>query len=212
MSALNQLPLVLEAILLTADKPLSIERLENYFAPEEGISRAVIREGLAQLKLKCAARSFDLTETGAGYRLQTRGDFQRWVARHYEEKPAKYSKALLETLALIAWRQPITRGEIEEVRGVSTNANVIKTLLEREWIRVLGHKEVPGRPEMLGTTRLFLDYFNLKSLDELPSLAEIKSLDQVSLQLDLLKSLPPGSEAQPDPATTVAAELEQHAP
>ena len=190
MSALNQLPLILEAILLTADKPLSLDRLEKYFAPEEGISRAIIREGLGQLKLKCEGRSFDLTETGAGYRLQTRADFQQWVTRHYEEKPPKYSKALLETLALIAWRQPITRGEIEEVRGVSTNANVIKTLLEREWIRVLGHKEVPGRPEMLGTTRLFLDYFNLKSLDDLPSLAEIKELDMTNLQLDLLQDLP----------------------
>ena len=190
MSALNQLPLVLEAILLTADKPLSLDRLEKYFAPEEGVSRAIIREGLGQLKLKCEDRSFDLTETGAGYRLQTRADFQQWVTRHYEEKPPKYSKALLETLALIAWRQPITRGEIEEVRGVSTNANVIKTLLEREWVRVLGHKEVPGRPEMLGTTRLFLDYFNLKSLDDLPSLAEIKELDMTNLQLDLLQDLP----------------------
>lgn len=191
MSALNQLPLVLEAILLTADKPLSLERLEKYFAPEEGVSRAVIREGLGQLKLKCEGHSFDLTETGAGYRLQTRGNFQQWVARHYEEKPPKYSKALLETLALIAWRQPITRGEIEEVRGVSTNANVVRTLLEREWIRVLGHKEVPGRPEMLGTTRLFLDYFNLKSLDDLPGLAEIKELDMTNLQLDLLQEAPP---------------------
>ena len=190
MSALNQLPLVLEAILLTADKPLSLDRLEKYFAPEEGVSRAVIREGLGQLRLKCKDHSFELTETGAGYRLQTRADFQQWVARHYEEKPPKYSKALLETLALIAWRQPITRGEIEEVRGVSTNAHVIKTLLEREWIRVLGHKEVPGRPEMLGTTRLFLDYFNLRSLDDLPSLAEIKALDMTSLQLDLLQDLP----------------------
>ncbi|MGB1008318.1 MAG: SMC-Scp complex subunit ScpB [Thiolinea sp.] len=190
MSALNQLPLILEAILLTADKPLSPERLEKYFAPEEGVSRAVIREGLGQLKLKCEDRSFELIETGAGYRLQTRQDFQLWVARHYEEKPPKYSRAFLETLALIAWRQPITRGEIEEVRGVGVNTNVIKTLLERDWIRVLGHKEVPGRPEMLGTTRQFLDYFNLKSLDDLPGIAEIKELDMESLQLDLLNDAP----------------------
>lgn len=186
MSTLNQLPLVLEAILLTADKPLSLERLEKYFSPDEGVSKAAIREGLGQLKLKCEGRSFDLTETGTGYRLQTRTGFQAWVMRHHEEKPPKYSRAFLETLALIAWRQPITRGEIEDVRGVGINSNVIKTLLEREWIRVLGHKEVPGRPEMLGTTRQFLDYFNLKSLDDLPSLAEIKELDMASLQLDLL--------------------------
>lgn len=185
-SATGHLSLILEAILLTAEKSLSLDQLEKFFAPEEAVTRAAIREALSRLAESCAQRSFALTETAAGYRLQTRADYQQWVVRHHEEKPAKYSKAFLETLALIAWRQPITRGEIEEIRGVSINTNVIKTLLEREWIRVLGHKEVPGRPEMLGTTRQFLDYFNLKSLDELPSLSEIKSLDIGDLQLDLL--------------------------
>jgi segregation and condensation protein B len=132
-----------------------------------------------------------LTETASGYRLQTRQDFRPWVAKHQEEKAPKYSRAFLETLALIAWRQPVTRAEIEDIRGVGINSNVIKTLLEREWIRVLGHKEVPGRPEMLGTTRQFLDYFNLKSLDELPGLTAIRDLDVENLPLELLQQASP---------------------
>lgn len=164
------LELTLQAILLTADKPLAIEQLEGYFQPEERVSRTMIRAALHTLQQACVGQSFELQETASGFRLQTRAAFQQWVQRHHEEKPAKYSRAFLETLALIAWRQPITRAEIEEVRGVAVNANVIKTLLERDWVRVVGHKEVPGRPEMLGTTRQFLDYFNLKSLDGLPSL------------------------------------------
>lgn len=188
---LNKLPVILEAILLTADKPLSVERLEKYFDPEEGVSRQMIREALEVVAGQCDARSFELTEVATGYRLQTRQDFQPWVAKHHEEKPAKYSRAFLETLALIAWRQPITRAEIEDIRGVGINSNVIKTLLEREWIRVLGHKEVPGRPEMLGTTRQFLDYFNLKSLDELPSLTAMRDLDVKNLPLELLEQVSP---------------------
>jgi len=180
------LPWVLEAILLTADKPLSLEQLEGFFTPEERVSRTSIRQALGVLATQCAGRSFELQETASGFRLQTRVAFSPWVLKHHEEKPPKYSRAFLETLALIAWRQPITRAEIEEIRGVATNPNMIKTLLEREWIRVIGHKEVPGRPEMLGTTRQFLDYFNLQSMDELPSLAEIKTLDLKSMQLDLL--------------------------
>ncbi len=186
---LDRLPLILEAILLTAEKPLSVERLEKYFAAEEGVSRQMIREALQDVAVQCAEHSFELTETASGYRLQTRVDFQPWVVKHHEEKPPKYSRAFLETLALIAWRQPITRAEIEDIRGVGINSNVIKTLLEREWIRVLGHKEVPGRPEMLGTTRRFLDYFNLKSLDELPGLTEIRDLDPANLEL--LKEIDP---------------------
>lgn len=181
-----QLETILQAILLTADQPLSLEQLENYFLPEEGISRGAIRSGLHTLQTTSAGQSFELKETASGFRLQTRAEFQPWVQRHDDDRPQKYSRAFLETLALIAWRQPITRAEIEEVRGVAVNTNVIKTLLERDWVRVIGHKEVPGRPEMLGTTRHFLDYFNLKSLDELPSLAEMKTLDVDKLQLELL--------------------------
>lgn len=178
---LDQLPLILEAILLTANKPLLLEQLEGFFAPEDAIARAQIREALISLAQSCAGRSFELKETASGYRLQTRATYSGWVLKHHAEKPAKYSRTLLETLALIAWRQPITRAEIEEVRGVAVNGAVTKTLLEREWIRVVGHKEVPGRPEMLGTTRQFLDYFQLKSLDDLPSLTEIRDLDLTNL-------------------------------
>ena len=198
VDAMDKLPLVLEALLLTADKSLSVEQLEKYFTVEEMISRTQIRQALMELAEQCAGRSFELVETAAGFRLQTRSDFQPWVTRHHEEKPARYSRAFLETLALIAWRQPITRAEIEEIRGVGINSNVIKTLLEREWIRVIGHKELPGRPEMLGTTRQFLDYFQLKSLDELPSLAEIHELDLDAIQLNLLQR-DESSEAVPPP-------------
>lgn len=181
-----ELKTILQAILLTADKPLSVDQLESYFAPEEKITRSAIREALNALQSACEGQSFEVRETASGFRLQTRKEFQQWVQRHSEEKPQKYSRAFLETLALIAWRQPITRAEIEEIRGVAVNANIIKTLQERDWVRVIGHKEVPGRPEMLGTTRQFLDYFNLRSLDDLPSLAEMKELDVDKIQLELL--------------------------
>ncbi|MFN3785594.1 MAG: SMC-Scp complex subunit ScpB [Thiothrix sp.] len=180
------LEMILQAILLTADKPLSLEQLEGYFQKDEGISRPVLRAALQTLAQQCEGQSFELRETVSGFRLQTREAFQPWVQRHYPDRPAKYSRAFLETLALIAWRQPITRAEIEAIRGVAVNANIIKTLIERDWVRVLGHKEVPGRPELLGTTRTFLDYFNLKSLDDLPNLADMRDRDIDSLQLDLV--------------------------
>lgn len=175
------LTLILQAILLTAEKPLSLDQLLNFFVQEEQVSRQDIRQALDELAQQCLGQSFELIEIASGYRLQTREGFKTWVLRHYEEKPSKYSRAFLETLAIIAWRQPITRAEIEQIRGVAVNTQVIKTLLEREWIRVIGHKEVPGRPEMLGTTRQFLDYFKLQSLDQLPDLAEIKELDVTHL-------------------------------
>lgn len=177
----DALALILEAILLSSDKPLSLEQLETFFSPEEQVTRADVRQGLTALRTLCSGRSFELKETASGFRLQTRTQYQQWVQRHSEERPAKYSRALLETLALIAWRQPITRAEIEEVRGVAVNPTILKTLQERNWIKILGHKEVPGRPALWGTTRQFLDYFNLRSLDELPSLEELSTakLDEV---------------------------------
>ncbi|MFZ1233022.1 MAG: SMC-Scp complex subunit ScpB [Thiofilum sp.] len=177
----DALALILEAILLSSDKPLSLEQLETFFSPEEQVTRADLRQSLTELRTLCSGRSFELKETASGFRLQTRAQYQQWVQRHFEERPAKYSRALLETLALIAWRQPITRAEIEEVRGVAVNPTILKTLQERNWIRMLGHKEVPGRPVLWGTTRQFLDYFNLRSLDELPSLEELSTakLDEV---------------------------------
>ena len=129
-------------------------------------------------------RGLELKEVASGFRIQVREDTNPWVARLWEERPQRYSRALLETLALIAYRQPITRGDIEEVRGVSVRTNIIRTLQEREWIRVVGHRDVPGKPALFGTTKAFLDYFNLSSLDDLPSLAEIKDMETIEPELD----------------------------
>jgi segregation and condensation protein B len=172
----EQLALILEAILLTADKALSLEQLSGFFNDEAAVDKAALKLALKMLAEQTKSRSFELVETANGYRLQTKQLYSQWVMKHQEERSPKYSRVFLETLALIAWRQPITRAEIEEIRGVAVNANVLKALVEREWIRVLGHKEVPGRPELLGTTKQFLDYFNLKSLEDLPQLEELKEL------------------------------------
>jgi segregation and condensation protein B len=177
---------IIEAILLSAEKPLKVNQIEILFAGDnDAPTRDEIRKVLAELQEDYKTRGFDLIQVASGYRIQVKQDYSQWVGRLWEEKPARYSRALLETIALIAYRQPITRGEIEEVRGVSVSSNIIKTLMEREWIKVLGHKDVPGKPALYGTSKEFLDYFNLKSLDELPTLAEIKDLDQIHQELDL---------------------------
>ncbi len=176
---------ILEAIIISADKPLSIEKLLTFFATEDLVNRNDIKLALSNLQQFYQGRGVQLIETASGYRFQTHQDYKHWVTRHWDEKPAKYSRALLETLALIVYRQPITRAEIEDIRGVAVSSNIIKTLQEREWIRIVGHKEVPGRPSLLGTTRQFLDYFNLKSLDEMPSLSEIQDIDKLYPELDL---------------------------
>jgi segregation and condensation protein B len=182
---------VLEAILLAASRPLSLDQLLALFADEERPDRGDLRRALEALAGEYAGRGIQLAEVGSGYRIQIRQEMQPWVSRLWEEKPARYSRALLETLALIAYRQPITRGDIEDVRGVTVSTSIMKTLLEREWIRVVGHREVPGRPAMYGTTKQFLDYFNLKNLDELPTLAELRDLGSFNpeLQLDLPDSV-----------------------
>jgi len=179
----NELICVLEAILISAEKPMSIERMMNYFEPEQKANRTDIRAALETLQERCAGRGFELVEVGSGFRYQTRIEYKDWVSKHWDEKPPKYSRALLEILALIMYRQPTTRAEIEEIRGVAVSSNIIKTLIEREWIRVVGHKEVPGRPEMFGTTNQLLDYFNLSSLDELPVLSELKNIDEIYPEL-----------------------------
>jgi segregation and condensation protein B len=179
----NELICVLEAILISAEKPMPIERMMNYFAPEDKSSRANIRTALETLQERCEGRGFELVEVGSGFRYQTRIEYKDWVSKHWDEKPPRYSRALLEILALIMYRQPTTRAEIEEIRGVAVSSNIIKTLIEREWIRVVGHKEVPGRPEMFGTTSQLLDYFNLNSLDELPVLSELKNIDEIYPEL-----------------------------
>ncbi|MEE9326686.1 MAG: SMC-Scp complex subunit ScpB [Cocleimonas sp.] len=181
----NKLQNILEAILISATKSLSIEKLLGFFQPEDLVNRQDVKQSLIDLATRFDTRSVELVETASGFRFQTREEYKQWVTQHWDEKPAKYSRALLETLALIVYRQPITRAEIEDIRGVAVSSHIVKTLQERDWIRVVGHKEVPGRPSLLGTTRQFLDYFNLKSLDEMPSLSEIQDIDKLYPVLDL---------------------------
>ena len=194
----DQLKMILEAILLAAGRPLNLDQLLAMFDEQAQPERKALREALAALQEDYAPRGIALVEVGGGYRIQVREGMQTWVARLWEEKPARYSRALLETLALIAYRQPITRGEIEEVRGVSVSTSIMKTLQEREWVHVVGHRDVPGRPAMYGTTRQFLNYFGLKGLDGLPSLAELRDLNAIGQELELdLSDIP---EAQLAPA------------
>lgn len=172
---------ILEAGLLVAGRTLSLAQLEALFQHEEDTEkpdRKRIRAALDSLKEDYEGRGIELVEVASGFRLQSHESVADWVANLFQEKTPRYSRALLETLVLIAYRQPITRAEIEEVRGVAVSSNIIKTLQERQWVKVLGHKDVPGKPALLGTTKDFLDYFNLKKLDDLPELAEIKDLDQ----------------------------------
>lgn len=175
---------IIEAALLAAGQPLNIERLQALFETDPP-GRDEIRAALEELRAECAQRSMELKEVSSGFRLQVRQEFAPWVSRLWEDRPTRYSRALMETLALIAYRQPITRAEIEEIRGVSVSSQIMKTLQEREWIRVVGYRDLPGKPAMYGTTRQFTDHFNLKSLDELPTLAEIRDLDAINVELDL---------------------------
>ena len=179
---------IVEAALMTATEPLPILRLDTMFEPDpDRPSRDEIRAALESLAEGCKGRAVELKQVASGWRFQVRAEYSEWVNRLFEEKPQRYSRALLETLAIIAYRQPITRGEIENIRGVSVSTGIVKTLQEREWVRVVGHRDVPGRPELLATTRQFLDYFNLKSLTDLPSLAEIKDFERINP--DLFESL-----------------------
>ena len=183
---IKKLKTILEAVLLAAERSLTVIQLEALFElDEERPTRDEIRQALHEMADDYESRGFELKQVASGFRLQVRQEYATWVGRLWEEKPARYTRALLETMALIAYRQPITRGEIEEVRGVSVSSNIIKTLLERDWIKVLGHKDVPGKPTLYGTTKEFLDYFNLQKLDELPTLAEIKDLDSIHPELEL---------------------------
>jgi len=175
MLEVTRIKQIVEAALLCADEPLTLELLERLFAAEE-TDKATLKVVVESLAEDCAGRGIELKRVASGYRYQVRQDLATWMTRLWEDRPPRYSRALLETLALIAYKQPVTRGDIEQVRGVTVNSNMVRTLLERDWIRVVGYREVPGRPAMYATTKAFLDYFNLKSLDELPSLPEIKAL------------------------------------
>ena len=180
---------VIEAALLAAGRPLAEDELVGLFDERDGSSVQEVRSAIVTLRADYETRGVELVEVANGYRIQIRSAVAPPVSRLWQERPAKYSRALLETLALVAYRQPITRGEIEQIRGVAVNPNIIKTLLERSWIRVLGHRDVPGKPELLGTTREFLDYFGLKRLDDLPTLGQLKELEDLRVQLSL-----PGAE------------------
>jgi len=181
---IEQLKPIIEAALLAASQPLSLAQLGELFVEEDEVDRAQIAMALEQLAEDCQGRGVELKEVASGFRYQIRQDVHPWVSRMWTEKPSRYSRALLETLALIAYRQPITRPEIEQIRGVVVSSNIVKTLEEREWVRVVGHRDVPGKPALYGTTRAFLDYFNLKSLDELPPLSDIRDMEDPQMRLD----------------------------
>ncbi|MBN8213027.1 MAG: SMC-Scp complex subunit ScpB [Xanthomonadales bacterium] len=177
---------IVEAALLAANQPLTIVQMRGLFTLDEPAPEGSIEQALTDLRAACEGRGIELAETASGYRFQVQADVHAWVARLWTERQTKYTRATLETLAIIAYRQPITRGEIEQVRGVAVSSNIIKALEEREWIRVIGHRDVPGRPELLGTTRGFLDYFGLKSLDQLPPLSELKDFGELDPQLSFV--------------------------
>jgi len=209
---MNDQPLsgVLEAVLLAAGRPVSVEQFRELFEESQRPTTEEVEAALSELASACADRAYELREVASGWRLEVRARYAEVVSRLWQERPSRYSRALLETLALIAYRQPITRGEIEDIRGVTVSTSIMRTLQERNWIRVVGHREVPGRPELLGTTREFLDYFGLRSLDDLPTLAELRDLDDIKMQLEF-----PGAEnasaALPAPRTEVADGSEDEA-
>ncbi|QYZ67602.1 MAG: hypothetical protein OI74_11815 [Gammaproteobacteria bacterium (ex Lamellibrachia satsuma)] len=203
MSSNETLKQIIEAALLAAGRPLSLDQLQALFEKEDEPEKKCLREILVELTEDYLGRGIEIREVGNGYRIQVRSEFSPWVSKLWDERPPKYSRALLETLALIAYRQPITRGEIEDIRGVSVSTNIVKTLTEREWVRVVGHRDVPGKPALYATTKEFLDYFNLKGLSELPTLAEIRDLDSINRELELkdpdkLDEEPTESEQTPD--------------
>ncbi len=181
----QQLKNIVEAALLAAGEPLNVERLLTLFEEEQQPEKSAIRAAIESLQADCEGRGVELRELASGYRYQAKSEVSRWVSRLWEERAPRYSRALLETLALVAYRQPITRAEIEDIRGVAVSSSIMKTLLERGWVRIIGHRDVPGRPALYATTKEFLDYFNLKSLDELPTLNELKDIDKINAELDL---------------------------
>ena len=171
---------IIEAALMAAGEPLSVQQLAQLFDELDRPSRDELYKALGEVSARCEGRGYELKQVASGYRFQVRQSLSLWVGRLWQERPQRYSRALLETLSLIAYRQPVTRGEIEEVRGVAVSSNIIKTLQERDWVRIIGHRDVPGRPAMYATTRQFLDYFNLKCLGDLPPLAGIRGFDDSS--------------------------------
>jgi len=175
---------IVEGALLAAGRPLNMEELLALFPDDDSPDRAEVRKAIEALQKEFEGRGIELKEVASGYRVQVRKELANYIGRLWEDRPTRYSRALLETLALVAYRQPITRGEIEEVRGVTVSTHIIRTLQERNWIRIVGHRDVPGHPEMFGTTKEFLDYFSMKSLDELPTLAQLRDIESINAELD----------------------------
>lgn len=180
----EQLKNITEAALMVSERPVSLNRLLALFEKElDRPEKADVRAAIDQITEDYTGRGIEVKEVASGFRIQVNGDYSEWINLLFEDRPPRYSRALLETLAIIAYRQPVTRAEIEEIRGVSVSSNIIRTLQERSWIRVVGQRDIPGRPELLATSKEFLDYFNLKKLSELPALAEIKDFDQINPDL-----------------------------
>ncbi len=210
-----QINRIVEAALLASSQPLSLAQLAELFTLDMPPPEGSLRRALLQLQAECAERGVELVEVASGWRYQVKREVHTWVSRLWSERQTRYTRATLETLAIIAYRQPITRGEIEQIRGVATNSNIIKALEEREWIRSVGHRDVPGRPELLGTTKTFLDYFGLKKLEDLPPLSELKDFATLEPQLDLEAVPLPATAATPEPApadngTGATSQPEEH--
>lgn len=202
---------IIEAAVLAAEGPLDLDAMQLLFDEHDRPEKSNLKEALAALAEDYSDRGIELREVASGYRFQVRRELGPWVSRLWQEKPPRYSRAILETLALIAYRQPITRGEIEEIRGVAVSTQIMRTLLERGWVRIVGHRDVVGRPAMYATTRQFLDYFDMKSLDELPTLAEIRDLDKINEELALDDAEFAGEQTateQPDESTVADAQDE----
>jgi len=189
----KQIKYVIESAMLAAGRPLSLDNLQLLFGDEEPPARQDLRAAIMELQADYAERGIEVIEVGSGFRIQIKASMTHQLDKLWEERPPRYSRALLETLAIIVYRQPVTRGEIEDIRGVVVSTNIVRTLLERNWVKVVGHRDVPGKPAMFGTTKEFLDYFGLKKLDDLPPLSELKDFDKLNIQLDL-----PGGDGLPE--------------
>ena len=193
MNDLEKIRQIIEGLLLASGKPLTLDKIAELFTKDELPEREVLKTALDEIGKSCEGRGFELKKVASGYRFQVRQELSDWIGRLWEEKPQRYSRALLETIAIIAYRQPITRGDIEKIRGVAVSSSTVRTLLEREWVRVVGHRDVPGRPAMYASTRQFLDYFNLQNLNELPALTEIRDLGGLNQEFTLDEEKPEGN-------------------
>ena len=185
----NKVKMIIEGLLLASSRPLSLKEIAQVFDESERPDKKELKKTIAIIETECSDRGFELQEVASGYRFQVKQELSTWVGKLWDERPPRYTRALLEILALIAYKQPITRGDIEEIRGVSVSPSIVRTLIDREWVRVVGHRDVPGRPAMFATTKTFLDYFNLKSLQDLPPVSEIKELDNSDSENNLNEEL-----------------------